>query len=47
MVSYIIKQVVVCNCRVIEDIQIRLHPSNINRDSEIEIPEAWMPTSPL
>ena len=24
-------------------IHIRLHPSNINRDSGIEIPEAWMP----
>ena len=23
---------------------IRLHPENINRDSGIEIPEAWMPT---
>ena len=26
-----------------EVIHIRLHPNNINRDSEIEIPEAWMP----
>ncbi len=25
-------------------IQIRLHPYNINRDSGIEIPEAWIPT---
>ena len=25
-------------------IHIRLHPDNINRDSRIEIPEAWMPT---
>ena len=25
-------------------IHIRLHPKNINRDSGIEIPEAWMPT---
>ena len=25
-------------------IHIRLHPNNINRDSQIEIPEAWMPT---
>ena len=25
-------------------IHIRLHPNNINRDSGIEIPEAWMPT---
>ena len=31
-------------CRVKEAINIRLHPSNINRDSGIEIPEAWMPT---
>ena len=27
-----------------EAIQIRLHPNNINRDSGIEIPEAWIPT---
>ena len=27
-----------------EAIHIRLHPDNINRDSGIEIPEAWMPT---
>ena len=25
-------------------IHIRFHPDNINRDSGIEIPEAWMPT---
>ena len=30
--------------RVKEAIHIRLHPNNINRDSRIEIPEAWMPT---
>ena len=30
--------------RVKEVIHIRLHPNNINRDSGIEIPEAWMPT---
>ena len=30
--------------RVKEAIHIRLHPDNINRDNEIEIPEAWMPT---
>ena len=30
--------------RVKEPIHIRLHPNNINRDSEIEIPEAWMLT---
>ena len=30
--------------RVKESIHIRLHPNNINRDSRIEIPEAWMPT---
>ncbi len=30
--------------RVKEAIQIRLNPNNINRDSGIEIPEAWMPT---
>ena len=29
--------------RVKEAIRIRLHPYNINRDSEIEILEAWMP----
>ena len=29
--------------RVKEAIYIRLHPNNINRDSGIEIPEAWMP----
>ena len=31
-------------CRVKEAIHIRLHPKNINRDSGIEFPEAWMPT---
>ena len=30
--------------RVKKAIHIRLHPNNINRDSGIEIPEAWMPT---
>ena len=30
--------------RIKEAIHIRLHPDNINRDSGIEIPEAWMPT---
>ena len=30
--------------RVKEAIHIRLHPNNINRDSGIEIPEAWMTT---
>ena len=30
--------------RVKEAIRIRLHPDNINRDSGIEIPEAWMLT---
>ena len=30
--------------RIKEAIHIRLHPNNINRDSGIEIPEAWMPT---
>ena len=30
--------------RVKEAVHIRLHPDNINRDSGIEIPEAWMPT---
>ena len=29
--------------RVKEAIHIRIHPNNINRDSGIEIPEAWMP----
>ena len=31
--------------RVKEAIHIRLHPNNINRDSGMNIPEAWMPTS--
>ena len=30
--------------RVKEAIQIILHSNNINRDSGIEIPEAWIPT---
>ena len=30
--------------RVEEAIHIRPHPNNINRDSGIEIPEAWIPT---
>ena len=30
--------------RVKEETHIRLHPNNINRDSEIEISEAWMAT---
>ena len=30
--------------KVKEAIHMRLHPNNINRDSGIEIPEAWMPT---
>ena len=30
--------------RVEEAIHIRLHPNNINRDSGIEIPKAWMAT---
>ena len=30
--------------RVKEAIHIRLHRNNINRDSGIEIPEAWIPT---
>ena len=30
--------------RVKEAIHIRLHPNNINRDSGIEIPEAWILT---
>ena len=30
--------------RVKEAIHIRLHPDNNNRDNEIEIPAAWMPT---
>ena len=30
--------------RVKEAIHIRLHPNNIDRDSGIEIPEAWIPT---
>jgi len=31
-------------CRVKEAIHITLHPNNINKDSEIEIPDSWMPT---
>ena len=31
-----------CECRVKEGIHIRFHPNNINRDSGIEIPEAWL-----
>ena len=30
--------------RVKENIHIRLHPNNTNRDSGIEIPESWIPT---
>ena len=30
--------------RVKDAIYIRLHPNDINRDSGIRIPEAWMPT---
>ena len=30
--------------RVKEATHIRIHPDNIDRDSGIEIPEAWMPT---
>ena len=30
--------------KVKEAIHLRLHPNNINRDSGIEIREAWMPT---
>ncbi|RMX37909.1 hypothetical protein pdam_00007040 [Pocillopora damicornis] len=30
--------------RVKEATHTRLHPNNIDRDSGIEIPEAWMPT---
>jgi len=30
--------------RVKEVIHIRLHPHNVNEDSGIEIPEAWMPS---
>ena len=33
--------------RVEEAIHIRLHPNSINRDSGIEIPEAWMHQSEL
>ena len=31
--------------RVKEAIHIKFHPNNINRDSGIEIPEAWIPRS--
>ena len=30
--------------RAKEGIHVRLHPNNINRDSGIEIPEAWVST---
>ena len=30
--------------RIKETIHVRLYPNNINRDSGIEIPEAWIPT---
>ena len=30
--------------RVKGEIHTRLHPDNINKDSGIEIPKAWMPT---
>ena len=30
--------------KVKEAIHVRLHPNNINRDSGVEIPEAWIPT---
>ena len=30
--------------RVKEAIHVRIHPNNINKDSGIEIPEAWMST---
>ena len=30
--------------RAREAIHKRLHPSDINKNSDIEIPEAWMPT---
>ena len=33
-----------CTRKVKEDINIRFHPKNINKDSGIEIPEAWIPT---
>ena len=33
-----------CTRKVKEYINIRFHPKNINRDSGIEIPEAWIPT---
>ena len=34
----------ILGCRVKEAILQRIHPNNINRDSGIELPEAWMPT---
>ena len=30
--------------KALEAINIRLQPNNINRESGIEIPEAWIPT---
>ena len=42
--SLLIKLSSVVNSRLKEAIHLRLHPyNNINRDSGIEIPEAWMP----
>ena len=43
-VKFIVRDPYYNTHRVKEAIRMRLHPNNINRDSGIEIPEAWMPT---
>ena len=43
-VKFINRDPYYCTRRVKEAIHIRFHLHNINRDSGIEIPEAWMPT---
>ena len=43
-VKFINRDPYYCTRRVKEAIHIILHLNNINRDSGIEIPEAWMPT---
>ena len=34
-----------CPLRTLKMVKCFVHPNNINRDSEIEIPKAWMPSS--
>ena len=43
-VKFIVRDPYYNTHRVKEAIRMRLHPNNINRDSGIEISEAWMPT---